>query len=83
VQMIHHPGGRPAEVSGQGLIRHVDDAYLLHDIPTEEGSSGAPIFNEKWELLALHRGASPNVRGPDTAEAVPVSTFLDRIRHLL
>jgi hypothetical protein len=77
IRMIHHPGGRPAEVSEPGRLLHVDSAYFLHDIPADDGSSGAPIFSETWDLVGLHRGGSPNVKGPGTAEAVPVNALLD------
>jgi hypothetical protein len=79
VRMIHHPQGRPAEVSEPGQIRHVDEAYLLHDVLADEGSSGAPIFSASWELIALHRGDTEHVNRPGTAEAVPVNAVLDRV----
>ena len=45
---------------------------LIHyDAPTEPGSSGAPVFNEHWEIVALHIGGNSRVANFGTSiEAV-------------
>jgi hypothetical protein len=35
---------------------------LLYGAPTEPGSSGSPVFNENWELAAIHIGADRKSR---------------------
>jgi endonuclease G len=38
----------------------VDDArYLTYLTDTEPGSSGSPVLNDAWELVALHSRAEP------------------------
>lgn len=55
VYVIGHP-------RGGGLSFSLDDNLLLdhqkpkvhYRAPTEGGSSGSPVFNENWDLIALH-----------------------------
>jgi S1-C subfamily serine protease len=82
VRLIHHPLGQPAVVSEPGQVLRVAEDYLLHDVPTADGSSGAPIFNADWNLVALHRGQTPNAIA-GTAEGVPLHAFRQELQpHL-
>lgn len=36
------------------------DPYLWYSSDTERGSSGAPVFNSRWEVVAVHRGSVPD-----------------------
>jgi V8-like Glu-specific endopeptidase len=82
VRMIHHPAGKPAVVSDVGRVTHVANDYILHDLPAQHGSSGAPIFNRHWQLVAIHRGESARTQ-PGTAEGLPLSAFwLELQKHL-
>ena len=56
IRLIHHPQGQHVVISGLGQIVQVGDDYIDHNISTDEGSSGAPIFNRDWQLVAIHRG---------------------------
>jgi hypothetical protein len=56
-------------------VTQVGADYLLHDVPTAEGSSGAPVFDRAWNLVALHRGRTERAaRG--VTEGVRLSAFL-------
>lgn len=35
------------------------EKYCLYSSDTEEGSSGSPVFNNRWEVVALHHKAVP------------------------
>jgi V8-like Glu-specific endopeptidase len=63
VYVIGHP-------KGGGLAFSIDDNLLLdHEIPkihyrapTEGGSSGSPVFNQNWDLIALHHAGGMDMK---------------------
>lgn len=60
LNIIHHPLGKPQQISIRKnlLVTHDESpVYLKYMTDTEPGSSGAPVFNDEWELVALHRAA--------------------------
>ncbi|MEV0354937.1 serine protease [Nocardia sp. NPDC050697] len=55
MNVIGHPMGRLKEISirSNRLDLQLDD-FLHYSSDTEPGSSGSPVFNDQWELVALH-----------------------------
>jgi hypothetical protein len=51
---------------------------LYYEIDTERGSSGSPVFNGSWELIALHRAG-----GTKANEGVPLRAIWPRIERFL
>jgi len=84
IRLIHHPMGQPVVISGLGQIVQVGQDYIDHNLNTDKGSSGAPIFNDAWELVAIHRG-NPGVGRPTkgTMEGKPISAIWDSIANHL
>jgi V8-like Glu-specific endopeptidase len=39
------------------FVSHFDRPWLRYTTGTEEGSSGSPVFNEEFEVVAIHHGA--------------------------
>lgn len=55
VIIVQHPRGLPKKIAlAHNLVRFVDDDVVQYWTDTDSGSSGAPVFNERWELVALH-----------------------------
>ena len=58
VNIVQHPDGDPRRIAVREnlLVAIPDERYLVYETDTEGGSSGAPVFNDNWELVALHKG---------------------------
>ncbi|MGI9513723.1 MAG: DNA/RNA non-specific endonuclease [Anderseniella sp.] len=53
--IIQHPQGRAKEVVVQDNLIAARGGFVLHYIAdTEGGSSGSPVFNNHWQVIALH-----------------------------
>jgi endonuclease G, mitochondrial len=73
--MIQHPGGQPKQIAirdsqvvalSQEDVLSVDPNIFIHyTTDSEPGSSGAPVFNDQWQVVALHHRGVPdfNERG--------------------
>ncbi|MFC7382439.1 trypsin-like peptidase domain-containing protein [Sphaerisporangium rhizosphaerae] len=60
VNIVGHPGGRLKEISIRENSLEVRlDAFLQYQTDTEPGSSGSPVYNDQWEVAALHHGGVP------------------------
>lgn len=64
VFLLHYPGERgfSFDIKGMKKIVTADDEVLAYNLSTEPGSSGAPVINPNWELLAVHWGYRGNNR---------------------
>ncbi len=75
VFVVGHPSGDALQLSlhDSELLDVCDHDRLLHyRTPTEPGSSGSPVFNTNWEVVALHHAGShamPRLRGKGQYEA--------------
>jgi len=55
VFIIQHPDGGPKMVGlSHNLVRYVDNNVLQYWTDTKAGSSGAPVFNNQWQVVGLH-----------------------------
>jgi len=56
--IIGHPNGNPKMVSlRSNKISEVMQNVIEYTSDTEPGSSGSPVFNNSWKLIALHSSA--------------------------
>jgi endonuclease G len=55
VYIIQHPRGGPKQIGlHHNDVRYLDEKIVQYRTDTEGGSSGSPVFNERWEVVALH-----------------------------
>ena len=58
--MIHHPNGCRKQVAlRQNLLMKSSETDLWYATETAFGSSGAPVFNDSWQVTAIHRAGAP------------------------
>lgn len=81
IRIIHHPQGNPVRISDFGQITQVGEDYIDHNVKTDDGSSGAPIFNRQWELIAIHQGNPGIGRSvtPGSTGGIPVRAIWTQI----
>lgn len=66
VSIIQHPGGGPKQIAiHHNYVRYVDERIVQYLTDTLNGSSGAPVFNNDWQLVAMHR-AGGYIREPNS-----------------
>lgn len=78
VSIIQHPVGQPKQIAihASRIIKLPDAAaidinlenFIHYSADTEPGSSGAPVFNDQWQIVALHHKAVP---APDQEHLSP------------
>jgi V8-like Glu-specific endopeptidase len=55
VNIIQHPGGEMKQISlYHNIVTHANDRVVQYLTDTLKGSSGSPVFNSDWEVVALH-----------------------------
>ncbi len=61
VSIIQHPKGAPKAVAiRENEVMDVFDDFLHYATDTEPGSSGSPVFNDAWDVVALHHSGVPD-----------------------
>lgn len=64
MNIVQHPAGRPKEVALQdNILDKVFADVVRYTTDTEPGSSGSPVFNNSWDLVALHHSAGDQQGG--------------------
>lgn len=70
INIVQHPLGREKEVvlrnnrvldlrTGSDATDGIMGPFIHYEADTEKGSSGSPVFNDSWEVIALHHMGIP------------------------
>ena len=81
VIIIQHAGGGPKQIAlSHNVVASVSDRRLQYLTDTLEGSSGSPVFDVTWSVVAVHFGGG-NIREPGTSRVVfrNVGTHINRV----
>lgn len=66
VSIIQHPKGGPKSVTlRENKVSRIKDGFIHYLTDTEPGSSGSPVFNDQWNLVALHHSGVPDPEKKD------------------
>ena len=85
VTIVQHPEGQKKQVAlRDNRIVDVFDEFLHYEADTQPGSSGSPVFNDQWEVVALHHASVSAPEHPELGkfvnEGIRVSRLLAFIR---
>ncbi len=70
VNIIQHAGGRPKQVSLQNnFVEYVGGNVVQYVTSTLPGSSGSPVLNDAWQVVAVHHSGDEKLREPTTQRA--------------
>jgi endonuclease G len=79
VNIIQHPGGRRKEISLQdNKVSQFFENKVYYFADTQKGSSGAPVFNNRWQIVALHHWGTPTHN-----EGIRISSICNHIEKFI
>ena len=62
VNIIQHPNGEPKQLAiRDNKVIDELELFLHYETDTSPGSSGSPVFNDQWEVVALHHSGVPHL----------------------
>jgi V8-like Glu-specific endopeptidase len=85
VYIIQHPYGQPKKVAFQhNLVRAVEPDFIQYWTDTDLGSSGSPVFDEKWKVVGLHHFAVPAEGDPTNVrnQGRRIDRIVERMKQL-
>lgn len=60
VNIIQHPNGEPKQLAlRENQVVDLLEHFVHYAADTAPGSSGSPVFNDQWEVVALHHAGVP------------------------
>ncbi|MCW8932597.1 MAG: trypsin-like peptidase domain-containing protein [Gammaproteobacteria bacterium] len=80
VNIIQHPKGRKKEISlHDNKVTHVYDNGVRYTADTEPGSSGSPVFNNEWDLVALHHAGWSEGNNKAVNEGIRMAAIVEYV----
>jgi endonuclease G len=60
VTIIQHPNGASKQIAlRSNRVVDIDGDFVRYETDTQGGSSGSPVFNDQWQVVALHHRSLP------------------------
>jgi endonuclease G len=90
VNIIQHPGGNPKALGiRNNLVSSLEEWELRYFTDTMHGSSGSPVCNDNWQVIALHHATlyvdkKLNFQGKPTAwlnRGVRIDRIIDHLEE--
>jgi endonuclease G, mitochondrial len=91
VNIVQHPDGRLKELVLRENRLVARESHVLHYVAdTEPGSSGSPVFNDQWQVVALHHWGGPwrqtmdetgNPLQAEVNEGIRISVIVEDLRQ--
>jgi hypothetical protein len=81
ISILQHPDRRPLKLAlgmEQVLTLNGPGNRVRYTVPTLPGSSGSPVFDSEWRLVALHHSGDPATIKPEYNEGIPMSLIAAR-----
>ncbi|MBL7775896.1 MAG: trypsin-like peptidase domain-containing protein, partial [Saprospiraceae bacterium] len=64
VTIIQHPKGQDKQIAlNANEVLSVWNQHVYYTTDTEPGSSGAPVFNKDWKVIAIHHAGKTEAEG--------------------
>lgn len=88
VNIIQHPGGGPKQIAlYHNVVTFVDATRVQYLTDTMHGSSGSPVFDTEWRVVAIHHaGGLLRQPGRETTlfcnEGIAVNALLDDLARM-
>lgn len=81
VNIVQHPNGSPKLIAiRNNVLTHRTETTLLYETDTDHGTSGSPVFNDLWEVVALHHYGEPFLEKTDENGAPIPQTVNEGVR---
>lgn len=78
--IIQHPMGKPKRAAiRNNLLYSISDDFIRYMTDTDRGSSGAPIFDDAWSVLGLHRAGRRLKKNTDSLATVNEGVLLSSV----
>ena len=81
--IVQHPRGKPLKLAldTQAVVEtNTNGTRVRYRTNTEPGSSGSPVFDQDWNLVALHHSGEPKFK-PSWNEGIPLPAIVALLRQ--
>lgn len=81
--IMQHPKAQPLKLAlATNAVEQINQnkTRVTYRTNTEKGSSGSPVFDQNWNLVALHHMGDPDWSNPTHNEGIPVASIQNYLK---